>query len=61
MVLGSSGPKHKLGFIANERVMACQRALESQTGPGVPRAPGQAGTPAVQAVPQVIAPHATAA
>ena len=49
LVLGSSGPKRKLGFIANERVMACHRASESQTGPGVQRASGQAGSPTAQA------------
>lgn len=62
VMLDSPGPKHKSGFIGNELVMACQRATESQTGPGVPRASGQAGTPsAARAVPQVIAPHTTAA
>ena len=61
VVLGYSGLKHKLSFIANEHVTACQRAIESQTGPGVPRASGQAGTPAAQAVPQVMAPHVMAA
>lgn len=58
----SFGPKQKSGFIENELVTACQRATESRPGPGVPSSSGQAGTPsAARAVPQVIAPHTTAA
>lgn len=41
--------------------MACQKAIESQTGPEVPRASGHSGTPTAQAQPQVMGPHAMAA